>query len=194
MYTSFSRLWLRSQLLWIAGFAIWLLTAATSLVPERVNDDMVERAVRGAEWLAEQAMQAPETRNYAAYETDLTSWLLISSDAFGLKTAAFTEALVETGYGDSEIAISAWIKEFTHVLTADEANQHRAELRPMSEIQFELDSLPTPPPDEETKEYMDRLFDELLLSSVPHDALMAVTKAEDRISVLQELFKRETGR
>jgi len=193
MYLFVSRLHLRSRLAWIAGLTIWLLTAATSLVPERVNENMVERTVSGAEWLADHAMQSPEHRALAEAETDLVSWLLVAGGVFDDDVDDFTRYLGTVGYAFSEASVSEWLKEFRLVLTANEANQRAGELRPMSGIQAELNAFPNPPPDNAEKARQDGLFDELLLSSIAQDARNAAAKAQARIAALQELFERETA-
>jgi hypothetical protein len=151
---------------------------------------MVERALSGAEWLAAQADSALERVERAAEEDDLTSWLLVAGGADGsVGYTAFGAYLASAGYDDAESAVQIWLNEFPRVLAAYEAALRGQVLRPIREIEAELNALPMVALDEAGKIERERLDDELSLAATPEAARDAVSAVSERFETLIALEK-----
>jgi len=187
-------IWRRRAASVIAGVAIWMAAAATTPAPPPIDAEMVDRAVSGAEWLAEQAKSDPQMMQAAAIEPDLTSWLLVAGGVTGAGYEPFAAQLSGIGYDDTLVPVQDWLQEFSNVLAAAEAYQRSAKIRSMADIQAEMRSLPILPLDEDDKARRDRMMDEMNLASIPDDERRVADGAQGRISALQALFMQETGR
>lgn len=174
----------------VAGLAICLATAATTLAPPPVDDGMVKRAVAGAEWLAARATEAPERIEGVTDVTDvtdLTAWLLVAGGGNGVGYEAFATYLAGVGYGDPLFSVQTWLEDFPRVVAAGEAARQGVELRPIREIEAEIRTLPIVPLDEAGEAERDRLINELSLAVSPPDARRAAAAAADRIEALRAL-------
>jgi len=190
----FLSLLLQRFLTWVSCLVIVFVTAATSLAPPPVNDAMVERAIGGAEWLAEQALDDPAGLERAAREAELVDWLLVASGASGAEYGAFAEWLATSGYEDPLFAVSEWLEEISRVLTAAKASERGSGLRPISVVRDDIKTLPEVPQDETEQVARDRLLEEWVFSTVPQEARQAASAAQLRINALQEIFQREVSR
>lgn len=179
---------------WIAALTIWLLTSATTLAPPPVDAAMVERAVSGAEYLAGRTRSDPEMTRAAAFEPDLTSWLLVAGGATGAGHEPFAAQLSGIGYGDTLVPVQDWLQEFARVLAAAKAQRNTSKIRSMADVQADMQSLPILPLDAEDEVRRSRLMDELNLASIPDDERRAADGAQARINALQTFFMQETGR
>lgn len=186
------RVWHSRIATWVASLAICLATAATNQAPPPIDAAMVERAVAGAEWLAERAAEAPERGERAANAVDLTDWLLAVSGADTTEYEAFTAYLMGLGYDDPLFAVQIWLEEFSSVLTAAEAARRSAELRSLRDIQAEIRTLPVVSLDEAGEAERDRLIDELALAVTFEEDRQAAAEAGDRIDALQAMFTKAT--
>ncbi|MFV2001657.1 MAG: hypothetical protein ACC619_01600 [Paracoccaceae bacterium] len=130
----------------------------------------------------------------AAFEPDLTSWLLVAGGANGAGYTAFAKQLSADGYGDTLIPVQDWLQEFARVLAAAKAQRNTSKIRSMADVQADMQSLPILPLDAEDEVRRSRLMDELNLASIPDDERRAADGAQARISALQTFFMQETGR
>ncbi len=173
---------------WTAALAIFVFAAASVRVPPPVDAAMAERAVTGAEWLAERAAEAPEQMAEAEGTTNLIGWLLVAGGAnWSEGYANFAAYLAVDGYDDAEFAVGQWLNEFRRVLAAHQAAQLGGALRPLSEIEVELSTLPTVPLDEAGAFERDRLRTELTLAAIPLSERAATEGAAERIEALIRL-------
>jgi hypothetical protein len=172
--------------------ALTLATMGLALAPPPVDDEMVERALTGAEWLMASAAEAPERVEEAAVIVDLTSWLLVAGGADSAEYEAFAVYLSGVGYDDPMFAVADWLEEFPRVLAAAEAAQRAPELRTVSAIQAEIRTLPTVPLDEAGKIEREGLVRELILAMTPEAERAAAAAAVERIEALRaERLRRE---
>lgn len=188
------RVWHSRIATWVASLAICLATAATNQAPPAMDAAMIERAVAGAEWLAERAAEVPERGERAANAADLTDWLLAAGGAETTEYEAFAAYLTGIGYDDPLFAVQIWLDEFPRLLVAAEAARRSAELRSISDIQAEIRTLPIVPLDEAGEAERDQLFDEMALVLTMEDERQAAAQAKDRIAVLQAIFAKATNR
>lgn len=175
---------------WVVALAVCCFSAASVRAPAPVDAAMVERAVAGAEWLAARAGSAPRRVEMAAEEDDLTGWLLVAGGADeSAGYAAFGAYLAGAGYDDAESAVQFWLNEFPRVLAAHAAAGRGQALRPISEIEDELNTLPMVALDEAGEAERERLEEELSQAATPGEARDAARAASERIEALAALSR-----
>jgi hypothetical protein len=180
--------WHRRIAIWMSALAICVFVAASVRPPPPVDAAMVERAVAGAEWLAGHAAEMPDRVAKAAVADDLTNWLLIVGGADkAVGYLAFDAYLSANGYENADGPVRLWLSEFPRVLGAHEATLRLGELRPINEIQAEINALPTVALDKAGETERDALLGELIVAATPERARIAVEKANERIGKLLTL-------
>ena len=154
---------------------------------------MVERAVSGAEWLAERAAADPERAARAQGSDDLVEWLLVASGAVGEDYSIFAAHLARIGYDDPLFSVQVWLEEIERVLAAADAEARAGSIRTVKEIETELQSLPSIPLDDQDREVRERLLVENMLAAVPEEARSAAAAASGRLSALRAQAGLEDG-
>lgn len=175
---------LQRGLAFMAAAAMWLALGGMVLPPP-VDAEMVERALAGAEWLAERAKENPERAEAAKGAEGLVDWLLTAGGATGPEYDAFGAYLAVTGYENPLFAVQAWSSEIAMVTAAAEAHDRSASLRPIAEIEAELKTLPTVPLDDEGREERRRLLEELELAAIPQQERDTAGAASARLAKLR---------
>lgn len=174
--------WRSRVAFWITGLAIWMVAAATTLTIPPVDKAMAERAVSGAEWLAERAKANPAAGSSVSGDDGLIEWLL----EWGLTDAksydAFSDHLESLGY-DRELAVYLFLEELPRVLLAHEAAE-TADTLDLEQIRAEIAASPTIPLDERGEQRIRKLFHQRGLALVPEQARAIVAPFQDRIEQL----------
>lgn len=178
---------------WASVLAICVFAAASVRPPPPVDTAMVERAVSGAEWLAERAAADPERAARAQGSDDLVEWLLVASGAVGEDYSIFAAHLARIGYDDPLFSVQVWLEEIERVLAAADAEARAGSIRTVKEIETELQSLPSIPLDDQDREVRERLLVENMLAAVPEEARSAAAAASGRLSALRAQAGLEDG-
>ncbi len=166
----------------IAGLAIWMVAAATTLTIPPVDTAMAERAVSGAEWLAERASANPAAVADVSGDDGLIEWLLKWGLPDEKSYDAFSDHLESLGY-DRELAVYRFLEELPRVLLAHEAAA-TADTLDLEQIRAEIAASPTIPLDERGERRIRKLFHQRGLASMPEDAREIVAPFQDRIEQL----------
>lgn len=173
----------------LGGLGLIFLLAAVD-APALVTPEAAERALSAAEWLAEEAKAAgPETETPEA--PGLTGWLLAAGGGRDGNGDAFAAYLGGLGYGDPLIAVTAWSEEMQALLQAAEAVDRG--VRPIREIEAELESLPTVPLDAAGEAERQGLLDELALATYSPAERAAAAAVAPRIDRLRDLAHSAAG-
>jgi len=166
--------------------AIWMATSAFLPFSREVDEAMVERAVTGAEWLAETVIENPERRESAAGASGLRDWLLIAGGVTGANYDQFAAFLSANGYPAEEGAVEMWIEEFDMIAAAAAAHALGGTLRSVSEIEAELRTMPVVPLDEAGRRERRELLRERALAETLESERAAAAQAGARLARLRE--------
>lgn len=167
----------------LRSFAVILLLGAVD-APSGLTRDRVNRALSGAEWLAERA-DAEVDRETASAASSLMDWLLEALNGLDANGDAFIAHLGTVGYGDPPVALSAWIEDMQALLQATEAADR--DVRPIRKIERELEALPIVPLDAAGEAERRRLLEELALASYGAEERAAAAAAAARVDRLRHL-------
>lgn len=170
-----------------AAVATWMAASAFLPFSREVDEAMVERAVAGAEWLAEAAIENPERRESAAGASGLLDWLLVAGGATGANYDRFSAFLSANGYPAEVGAVDIWIEEFGMVADAAAAHARGGTLRSISEIEAELRTLPVVPLDEAGRRERRELLRERALAEFQESERAAAAQAGPRLARLREM-------
>ena len=163
--------------------AVSMVLLGTTPAPPRLDAEMAERVVSGAEWLSKQAgarkILPPET----SMTQDRIEWLL--SGGLGAKgnDRQFSKYLATLGY-QQELAIYQFLEELPLVLRAYEASKNKG-IRERLAIRKEMNALPTLPLNEKDEQRLAALIHERDLASVSEEAKQIISAYAERI---QRLF------
>lgn len=160
-----------------------LVTALCATGPsEKIDPEGAERALSGAEWLAEQT-DGSDISDAARQQPGLAVRLLQEGGATRKNAAAFVAHLESIGYGDPQIARAAWLQEMQAVVQA--ARAAAIDPRPPRVIESELETLPTVPLDAKGAAERQRLLDELALATYDAEERAAAAAVQARLDRLR---------